>query len=92
MVISRGRWILDRIATHILAAAGDSQWTFCDGNYQEYEADKRKRLGEERAKPKRIRFKAFELLRKGTLVDVSLPAQIAASDSGPARGSQPARN
>ena len=47
----------DAIATHILAAEGDSKWTFFDGNYQEYEADKRKRLGEEGAKPKRIRYK-----------------------------------
>jgi energy-dependent translational throttle protein EttA len=57
MVISHDRWFLDRIATHILAAEGDSQWTFFDGNYQEYEADKRKRLGEEGAKPHRMRFK-----------------------------------
>ena len=57
LVISHDRWFLDRIATHILAAEGDSQWTFFDGNYQEYEADKRKRLGEEGAKPKRIRYK-----------------------------------
>ncbi len=56
-VISHDRWFLDRIATHILAAEGDSHWTFFDGNYQEYEADKRKRLGEEGAKPKRIRYK-----------------------------------
>ncbi len=59
MVISHDRWFLDRIATHILAAEGDSKWTFFDGNYQEYEADKRKRLGEEGAKPKRIRYKAL---------------------------------
>ncbi len=57
LVISHDRWFLDRIATHILAAEGDSQWTFFPGNYQEYEADKRKRLGEEGAKPKRIRYK-----------------------------------
>ena len=57
MVISHDRWFLDRIATHILAAEGDSQWTFFPGNYQEYEADKKKRLGEEGAKPKRIRYK-----------------------------------
>jgi len=57
MVISHDRWFLDRIATHILAAEGDSKWSFFDGNYQEYEADKRKRLGEEGAKPKRIRYK-----------------------------------
>ncbi|WP_025915710.1 energy-dependent translational throttle protein EttA [Herminiimonas sp. CN] len=57
MVISHDRWFLDRIATHILAAEGDSKWSFFDGNYQEYEADKKKRLGEEGAKPKRIRYK-----------------------------------
>jgi sulfate-transporting ATPase len=60
MVISHDRWFLDRIATHILAAEGDSQWLFFDGNYQEYEADKKKRLGEEGAKPKRVRFKALK--------------------------------
>ncbi|WP_342115848.1 energy-dependent translational throttle protein EttA [Pseudoduganella sp. OTU4001] len=57
MVISHDRWFLDRIATHILAFEGDSQVTFFAGNYQEYEADKKKRLGEEGAKPKRIRYK-----------------------------------
>jgi sulfate-transporting ATPase len=57
LVISHDRWFLDRIATHILAAEGDSHWNFFDGNYQEYEADKRKRLGEEGAKPRRIRYK-----------------------------------
>jgi len=60
MVISHDRWFLDRIATHILAAEGESQWVFFDGNYQEYEADKKKRLGEEGAKPKRVRFKALK--------------------------------
>lgn len=60
LVISHDRWFLDRIATHILAAEGDSQWVFFDGNYQEYEADKRKRLGEEAAQPKRMRFKALK--------------------------------
>jgi energy-dependent translational throttle protein EttA len=59
MVISHDRWFLDRIATHILACEGESQWTFFDGNYQEYEADKKKRLGEEGAKPKRVRYKAL---------------------------------
>jgi len=59
LVISHDRWFLDRIATHILAAEGDSQWSYFEGNYQEYEADKRKRLGEEGAKPKRIRYKAL---------------------------------
>ncbi len=57
LVISHDRWFLDRIATHILACEGDSHWEFFAGNYQEYEADKRKRLGEEGAKPKRIRYK-----------------------------------
>ena len=57
MVISHDRWFLDRIATHILAFESNSQVTFFDGNYQEYEADKKKRLGEEGAKPKRIRYK-----------------------------------
>jgi sulfate-transporting ATPase len=60
MVISHDRWFLDRIATHILAAEGDSQWVFFNGNYQEYEADKKRRLGEEGAKPKRMRFKALK--------------------------------
>ena len=60
MVISHDRWFLDRIATHILACEGDSHWTFFDGNYQEYEADKKKRLGEEGAKPKRMRYKALK--------------------------------
>ncbi|WP_105511175.1 energy-dependent translational throttle protein EttA [Paraburkholderia sp. BL21I4N1] len=57
LVISHDRWFLDRIATHILAFEGDSQITFFDGNYQEYEADKRARLGEEAARPKRLRYK-----------------------------------
>jgi sulfate-transporting ATPase len=57
LVISHDRWFLDRIATHILSFEGDSQVVFFDGNYQEYEADKKKRLGEEGAKPKRIRYK-----------------------------------
>jgi len=57
MVISHDRWFLDRIATHILACEGDSHWEFFAGNYQEYEADKKRRLGEESAKPKRIRYK-----------------------------------
>ena len=57
LVISHDRWFLDRIATHILAFEGDSQVVFFPGNYQEYEADKKKRLGEEGAKPRRIRYK-----------------------------------
>ena len=57
MIISHDRWFLDRICTHILACEGESQWSFFAGNYQEYEEDKRKRLGDEGAKPKRIRYK-----------------------------------
>jgi energy-dependent translational throttle protein EttA len=57
LVISHDRWFLDRIATHIIAFEGDSQVTFFDGNYHEYEADKRARLGEEAARPTRLRYK-----------------------------------
>jgi sulfate-transporting ATPase len=57
LVSSHDRWFLDRIATHILAFEGESKVAFFPGNYQEYEADKVKRLGEEGAKPKRIRYK-----------------------------------
>jgi sulfate-transporting ATPase len=57
LVISHDRWFLDRIATHILACEGDSQWTFFAGNYHEYEEDKKQRLGEEGAKPHRLRYK-----------------------------------
>src|SRR5467141_1952346 len=60
LVISHDRWFLDRIATHILAFEGDSRTSFFAGNYQEYEADKVKRLGEEAAKPKRIRYKPLK--------------------------------
>jgi sulfate-transporting ATPase len=60
LVISHDRWFLDRIATHILAFEGDSQTVFFNGNYQEYEADKKKRLGEEAAKPHRIKYKALK--------------------------------
>jgi energy-dependent translational throttle protein EttA len=60
LVISHDRWFLDRIATHILAAEDDSQWVFFAGNYQEYEADKKKRLGEEAARPHRMRFKPLK--------------------------------
>ena len=60
LVISHDRWFLDRIATHILAAEDEAQWLFFAGNYQEYEADKKKRLGEEAAKPHRMRFKALK--------------------------------
>jgi len=60
LVISHDRWFLDRIATHILAAEDDSQWVFFAGNYQEYEADKKKRLGEEAARPHRVKYKALK--------------------------------
>src|SRR4051812_8199263 len=60
LVISHDRWFLDRIATHILSFEGNSQAVFFAGNYQEYEADKRKRLGEEAAKPHRIKYKALK--------------------------------
>ena len=57
MVISHDRWFLDRVCTHILAAEGDSQWFFYQGNFHEYEANKVERLGEEAAQPHRLRFK-----------------------------------
>ena len=60
MVTSHDRWFLDRIATHILAFEGDSKVLFFNGNYNEYEADKRKRLGEEAARPHRLRFKPLK--------------------------------
>ncbi|MBL8518976.1 MAG: energy-dependent translational throttle protein EttA [Betaproteobacteria bacterium] len=60
MVISHDRWFLDRIATHILACEGDSQWVFYNGNYREYEDDKKRRLGEEGAAPHRLRYKALK--------------------------------
>jgi len=59
-VISHDRWFLDRICTHILAAEGDSQWFFYEGNYREYEEDKKRRLGEEAATPHRLRFKPLK--------------------------------
>ena len=60
MVTSHDRWFLDRIATHILAFEGDSKVVFFPGNYQEYEADKKKRLGEAAAAPHRLRFKPLK--------------------------------
>ena len=56
MVVSHDRWFLDRIATHILAYEGDSQVTFFEGNYTEYEEDRKKRLGND-AQPKRMKYK-----------------------------------
>ncbi|HVO08548.1 MAG TPA: ATP-binding cassette domain-containing protein, partial [Burkholderiaceae bacterium] len=60
LVISHDRWFLDRIATHILASEDDGKWVFFTGNFHEYEADKVKRLGEEGARPHRLRFKALK--------------------------------
>lgn len=60
LVISHDRWFLDRIATHILAFEGESQLVLFNGNYQEYEADKRKRLGEDGARPRRLRYKPLK--------------------------------
>ena len=60
LVTSHDRWFLDRISTHILAFEGDSKVTFFPGNYREYEGDKVKRLGEEAAKPRRIRYKPLK--------------------------------
>jgi len=57
IVISHDRWFLDRVATHILAFEGDSRVVWFDGNYSEYEDDKRKRLGAEAAQPHRIRYR-----------------------------------
>ena len=57
MVISHDRWFLDRIATHIIAFEGDSHVEFFPGNYNEYEADKKRRLGEEGARPQRVKYK-----------------------------------
>jgi energy-dependent translational throttle protein EttA len=61
LVISHDRWFLDRIATHILAFEDEARVVLFEGNYQEYEADKRARLGEEAARPHRIRYKPLTL-------------------------------
>jgi ATPase subunit of ABC transporter with duplicated ATPase domains len=61
MVISHDRWFLDRIATHILAFEGDSKVVWFDGNYSDYEEDRKRRLGKEAERPHRIRYK--KLLR-----------------------------
>ncbi|MEP7084651.1 MAG: ATP-binding cassette domain-containing protein, partial [Betaproteobacteria bacterium] len=60
LVISHDRWFLDRIATHILSFEGDSQVVFYNGNYHDYEEDKKKRLGEDGARPHRLRYKALK--------------------------------
>ena len=59
VVISHDRWFLDRVATHILAFEGDSHVEWFEGNYADYEEDKKKRLGEAAVQPKRIRYKSF---------------------------------
>ncbi len=56
-MISHDRWFLDRIATHILAFEGNSQVTYFEGNYQEYEVDLKRRLGEDAAQPHRVQYK-----------------------------------
>ncbi len=62
MIISHDRWFLDRIATHILAYEGNSQIVFFEGNYAEYEADYRRRVGEEASRPTRIKYKKLETI------------------------------
>jgi ATPase subunit of ABC transporter with duplicated ATPase domains len=57
VVISHDRWFLDRIATHILAFEGESRVVWFEGNYSEYEIDRRKRLGDEAMTPKRIKYR-----------------------------------
>lgn len=57
MVISHDRWFLDRIATHILAFEGESQAIWFEGNYQEYEEDRRRRMGADADQPHRIKYK-----------------------------------
>jgi ATP-binding cassette ChvD family protein len=57
MVISHDRWFLDRICTHILAFEGDSQVTWFEGNYEDYEEDRKRRLGDDAANPRRIKYK-----------------------------------
>ncbi|MEO1018121.1 MAG: energy-dependent translational throttle protein EttA, partial [Pseudomonadota bacterium] len=60
IVISHDRWFLDRIATHILAFEGDSELVWFEGNYQDYEADKKRRLGADAAQPHRIKYKPLK--------------------------------
>ncbi len=60
VVISHDRWFLDRIATHILAFEGDSQVTWFEGNYDAYEEDRKRRLGDAAVQPHRLRFKPLE--------------------------------
>jgi ATPase subunit of ABC transporter with duplicated ATPase domains len=60
VIISHDRWFLDRIATHMLAFEGDSQVTWFEGNYADYEQDRKRRLGDEVTQPKRISYKKFQ--------------------------------
>jgi ATPase subunit of ABC transporter with duplicated ATPase domains len=57
MIISHDRWFLNRVCTHIMAFEGDSQVVFFEGNYQDYEEDKKRRLGPEALNPHRIKYK-----------------------------------
>jgi ATPase subunit of ABC transporter with duplicated ATPase domains len=57
MIISHDRWFLDRVATHILAFEGDSQAVWFDGNFSEYEEDKKRRLGQDALQPQRIKYR-----------------------------------
>src|SRR6202022_5176741 len=57
VVISHDRWFLDRIATHILAFEGDSKTVWCEGNYETYEAERRRRLGADADQPHRIKYR-----------------------------------
>jgi ATPase subunit of ABC transporter with duplicated ATPase domains len=60
VVISHDRWFLDRIATHILAFEGDSEVVWFSGNYEEYEADRRRRMGDDADQPQRLRYKPIK--------------------------------
>ena len=57
VVISHDRWFLDRICTHILAFEGDSQVVWFEGNYQEYEEDRKRRLGDDAIQPRRLKYR-----------------------------------
>ena len=60
VVISHDRWFLDRIATHILAFEGDSRVEYFEGNYQDYEKDRRRRLGDDAERPHRIKYRRID--------------------------------
>ena len=71
VVISHDRWFLDRIATHMLAFEGDSQVVFFDGNYSEYEADKKRRLGAAAETPHRIKYRKLTRLERSPFPGVA---------------------